>query len=206
MNIKSAYNNWSDSYDKDDNFTRDIDELVTNRRFGKLQFKTILELGCGTGKNTVMFSQIANKVFAVDFSEEMIKKSKEKIKADNVTFLKSDIAKKWPVVGPVNLITCNLILEHIENLNFIFTEAYQLLCKEGKFYISELHPFRQYIGKKANFIKDGVTIEIPSYLHSISDFINAAFENNFKLIKLEEWNHKQDRNGLPRLITFLFEK
>ena len=207
MSIQEEYNIWSVSYDTDKNLTRDLDEIVTKENFEKLHFKTILEFGCGTGKNTNLFSQISENVIAVDFSEGMINKAKEKIQANNVKFLTADITKKWPdEIQSADLITCNLILEHIYDLNFIFSEASRKLLSGGKFYISELHPFRQYQGKKARFEREGKTIHINSYVHNISDFINAASTNNFKLLAINEWWHKEDENKLPRLITIIFEK
>ena len=74
MNIQNAYNNWSDTYDKDENLTRDLDKIVTEKNLDNLQFKSILEIGCGTGKNTNLFSSISEMVFALDFSEGMIEK------------------------------------------------------------------------------------------------------------------------------------
>ena len=207
MNIQRAYNNWSDTYDEDENLTRDLDKIVTKKNLGDLKFKSILEIGCGTGKNTNLFSQISESVIALDFSEGMINKARDKIQANNVTFIFSDITKKWPDEIPlVDLVACNLILEHIEYLNFIFTEASKKLVNGGKFYISELHPFRQYQGKKARFEREGETTHINAFIHNISDFINSADSNNFKLLKLKEWWHEDDENKTPRLITFLFKK
>jgi malonyl-CoA O-methyltransferase len=207
MSIQEEYNIWSISYDTDKNLTRDLDEIVTKENFEKLHFKTILEFGCGTGKNTKLFSQISENVIAVDFSEGMINKAKEKIQANNVKFLTADITKKWPdEIQSAELITCNLILEHVYDLNFIFSEASRKLLSGGKIYVSELHPFRQYQGKKARFEKEGKTIHINSYVHNISDFINAASTNNLKLLAINEWWHKEDENKLPRLITIIFEK
>ena len=50
MNIQSAYNEWSDSYDSDINLTRDLDSKLTRELLADLQLDSILELGCGTGK------------------------------------------------------------------------------------------------------------------------------------------------------------
>ena len=69
MNIQSAYNNWSESYDEDLNLTRDLDAEIVRKEFDKNKFESILEIGCGTGKNTIFFSEIANKVYAIDFSD-----------------------------------------------------------------------------------------------------------------------------------------
>ena len=49
MSIKKAYNDWSASYDSDENLTRDLDQKVTREALANLHFKSILEIGCGTG-------------------------------------------------------------------------------------------------------------------------------------------------------------
>ncbi len=105
----------------------------------------------------------------------MINKAKEKIQADNVSFLVADITNTWPdEIHSIDLITCNLILEHIEDLNSVFYEALRKLNNGGKFYISELHPFRQYQGKKALFERDGKKTQINAFIHNISDFIEVC--------------------------------
>jgi len=76
----------------------------------------------------------------------------------------------------------------------------------GRFLINELHPFRQYEGKKARFEKGQGVTEIPAFVHHISDFVNAALINGLNLIKLNESWHEQDQDKPPRIITFLFEK
>ena len=207
MNIKSLYNKWSSTYDEDKNFTRDLDFMVMSKTFSKLKFNKILEIGCGTGKNTKLLSSIAKKIYALDFSEAMILKAKEKLKSENVFFSVSDITHKWLVEEKsINLVTCNLVLEHIEDINFIFSESSRSLVKQGKFFISELHPFRQYEGTKANFERDGIKTEIKAFVHHISDFLDAANKNGFKLLELKELWHEKDQNKPPRLVTFMFEK
>ena len=205
MNIQSAYNNWSESYDEDLNLTRDLDAHIVRNEFGNSKFDSILEVGCGTGKNTILFSEIADKVYAIDFSDGMISKAKEKVNLKNVVFTQADITLKWPIENnSIELVTCNLILEHIENLDFIFSEANRCLKKQGKFFINELHPFRQYDGKKATFMNDGKATEIDAFIHHISDFINAAINNRFKLLKFNELWHELDKNKSPRILSLLF--
>ena len=178
-----------------------------NKTFSISKFNTVLEIGCGTGKNTELLSRIAKKVYAFDFSEEMIFKAKEKVKSNNVVFTQADITLRWPNENnTIDFVSCNLILEHVENLNFIFSEANRCLTKQGKFFISELHPFRQYEGTKANFERDGTKTEIQAFVHHISDFLDAANKNGFKLLELKELWHEKDKNKPPRLITFMFEK
>ncbi len=78
MNIQNAYNEWSDSYDSDINLTRDLDSKLTRELLADLQVDSILELGCGTGKNTSFLAQIGAKVEAVDFSQRHDRESERK--------------------------------------------------------------------------------------------------------------------------------
>ena len=207
MSIQKAYNEWSETYDFDENLTRDLDRQVTREVLANLRFHSILEIGCGTGKNTAFLVQVGAHVHALDFSEGMIEKAREKVKAENVEFSVADLTQKWPGEDTsYDLIVCNLVLEHIEDLPFIFSEAFRVLEQEGRFLINELHPFRQYEGKKARFDKgEGVT-EIPAFVHHISDFMNAASTNGLTLIKLNEWWHEKDQGKPPRIISLLFRK
>src|SRR5436190_21728526 len=96
MSIQNAYNEWSEIYDSNTNLTRDLDQQVTCETLGNQRFNSILEIGCGTGKNTAFLVEIGKHVHALDFSQGMIEKAKEKVKAENVRFEMADITQRWP--------------------------------------------------------------------------------------------------------------
>jgi malonyl-CoA O-methyltransferase len=207
MNIHDSYNEWSDIYDSDNNLTRDLDAQVTRDLLADQDLNSILELGCGTGKNTAFLAQIGTNVHALDFSEGMIQKAREKVKAENVRFEIADLTTRWNCEdGTYDLISCNLVLEHIEDLPHIFSEAERVLYPNGRFLINELHPFMQYEGSKAAFEKNNKTIRVDAFVHHISDFVRAAKTNGLKLEMFNEYWHEEDRGKPPRLASFLFEK
>jgi ubiquinone/menaquinone biosynthesis C-methylase UbiE len=166
-----------------------------------------LELGCGTGKNTAFLMEIGNHVHALDFSQGMIEKAKEKVKAENVRFEMADLTKHWPGEDvSYDLVSCNLVLEHIADLTHIFAEAARTLKPQGKFFINELHPFKQYRGTKACFERAEQTVEVDAFVHNISDFITAAQVAGLHLVSLKEYWHPEDQGKPPRLLSFLFTK
>ena len=207
MDIQNAYDEWSATYDADENLTRDLDQTTTRDLLADFRPDSILELGCGTGKNTVFLAQIGKQVRALDFSQGMVEKARAKVQAENVRFEMADLTQRWPCEADAyDLIVCNLVLEHIENLSHIFSEAQRTLRPGGRFFLNELHPFKQYDGKKARFSRGAQTVEVDAFVHHMSDFIGAAVENGLKLLRLNEYWHEEDEGKLPRLVSFLFEK
>lgn len=207
MDIKAAYTEWSATYDLDRNLTRDLDQLITRNTLSGLRCKSILEIGCGTGKNTPLLAQIGEHVSALDFSPGMIEQARQKLPLDNVTFAVADITQPWACEDQSSdLVVCNLVLEHIQDLPFIFAQASRVLVATGRFFISELHPFRQYQGTQANFLRNQKRTEIQAFVHHISEFIEAAAANKLALTQMKECWHEEDQNKPPRLVTFMFEK
>ena len=206
MTIQDAYTDWSATYDSDRNLTRDLDQQVARQQLAKLRCRSVLELGCGTGKNTPLLASIGEHVQALDFSAGMIEKARAKVTAPNVTFEITDITKPWPSKDQsFDLIVCNLVLEHIEDLIFIFAEASRVLVEGGRFFICELHPFRQYLGTQARFQRADDMKHIEAFTHHVTDFTNAAVTKGLMLTEMKEWWHEEDEGKAPRLISFMFE-
>jgi len=206
MSIRNAYNQWSETYDNDENLTRDLDQDVTRNQLGDSRFDSVLEIGCGTGKNTSFLVQIGRVVQAVDFSPGMIRKARTKVQAENVSFSLMDIREPWYYDDEsFDLIVCNLVLEHIRDLSPIFSEAARTLHRNGRLFINELHPFRQYDGRKARFYRNEEKMEVEAFIHHISDFLKAASDNGLGLEQLNEYWHAADQGKLPRILSLAFE-
>ncbi|MCY3550952.1 MAG: hypothetical protein OXH39_10885 [Candidatus Poribacteria bacterium] len=43
MDIRKAYDDWSATYDSDQNRTRDLDQVVTEKTLANLRYKSILK-------------------------------------------------------------------------------------------------------------------------------------------------------------------
>jgi ubiquinone/menaquinone biosynthesis C-methylase UbiE len=206
MNTSQAYNAWSASYDEVENKTRDLEAKTIRTLLGDISFKNVLELGCGTGKNTEWLSKKAEHVTAVDFSPEMMERAKEKVGA-NATFRFGDITKSWDFADKkYDLITCSLILEHVQDLNFVFEQAAAKTNEGAFFYIGELHPFKQYNGSKARFETNEGTFTLECYVHHISNYINSAKRNGFECVQLLEPSDDGSQEMIPRIAAFLFKK
>ena len=207
MSIEKAYDMWANHYDTNANRTRDLDKKATIETLQHIDFKQVVELGCGTGKNTAYLLRTAERIIGLDFSQEMLNKAQKKITDKRVEFKKVDLNQDWGIENNfADLITASLTLEHIENLDPIFAQANQTLKKNGRFFVSELHSFKQYTGSKAQYETDTGTQELEVYVHHISEYIDHAKSNGFQFVELKEWFDENSENDLPRLISFVFQK
>jgi len=207
MDVKQASNSWSDQYDSNNNKTRDLEAIALRRTLTEINFTDCLEIGCGTGKNTQWLLTKTNAITAVDLSENMLAKAKEKINSHKVQFIQADILQPWTfATQPYDLISFSLVLEHIEDLNAIFEKAATAINSGGYVYVGELHPFKQYTGTKARFeTSEGLQI-VDCFDHHVSDFVQAAKQYGFALERINEYFDDEDRKSIPRILVLLFRK
>ena len=209
-NVASTYDRWAASYDADKNATRDLDAVVVRRAPLDLADRDVLELGSGTGKNTVWFAEHARTVVALDFSEAMIARAHERLATANVKFLRHDVRELWPVpAASVDVVAANLILEHVHDLAPMFFEAARVLRPNGQFFVCELHPYRQLLGSKAHFTdpKTGETVQLTAHVHTVSEYVNGGIGAGLVLREMGEWLEEDgDAEAPPRLISLLFDR
>jgi ubiquinone/menaquinone biosynthesis C-methylase UbiE len=207
MDNQQAYNKWSQTYDTVENKTRDLEAKALRESLINDAPLDILEIGCGTGKNTEWLLTKAKHLVGADFSAEMLEKAREKITAENVEFQQMDLREEWRFAeDSFDLITCSLALEHIEKIDFVFAEARKVLRQAGQFYIGELHPFKQYNGTKAHFETGSGVFELECFVHHVSEFFDVAKRNNFEIVELKEWFDDDDKTQIPRLLTIICKK
>jgi ubiquinone/menaquinone biosynthesis C-methylase UbiE len=207
--IQHAYDRWSEVYDSDANATRDLDASVLRLQPLALEGMDVLELGAGTGKNTVWLGERARQVLALDFSQGMLERARARLgDAANVRFARQDLRTPWAVPeGSFDRVVGNLVLEHIAELAPLFAQAARALRPGGMLYLCELHPFRQRTGSQAQFGAAGGRERITAFLHDVSDYVAAGLGAGLSLRALEEWwDDPADKSGLPRLLSQLWSR
>jgi len=205
IEVREAYNQWANQYDTNDNKTRDLEAFALRDILTNLTFDTCLEIGCGTGKNTVWLNSISKEILAIDLSEEMLSKAKMKLSTSNVQFVQADINLPWNFVSKkYDLLVFSLVLEHIENMDAIFEKAAMTTKPGGLVYMGELHPFKQYTGTKARFeTTEGLQV-VKCFTHHVSDFIVSAKKYGLQILNLNEYFDETNKQTIPRILTILF--
>jgi SAM-dependent methyltransferase len=204
--VEKAYNAWVYQYDTNSNATRDLNAEVLRRQPFDPTSQQVLEIGCGTGLNTIWLADRVQCVVGMDISAGMLNKAHNRLQGFNAYVLQADITKPWPLSHAFDAIVANLVLEHVYNLGHVFREAYRVLQPSGLLYISELHPYKQIQGAQAKYrdAETGQDVLVPAFCHSVSEYTNEGIEAGFTLRRMGEWQHESDMT--PRLLTLLFER
>jgi ubiquinone/menaquinone biosynthesis C-methylase UbiE len=206
--VADLYDRWSGSYDEDTNRTRDLAGSVL-RRMPVFSDRDVLELGCGTGRNTEWLAARARRVTGVDFSEGMLRQAEDRIDAGNVSFLRHDLGAALPFdAGSWDVVVFALVLEHMESVENPIADAARMLRPGGSLVICEYHPCRQLAGGQARFRPDATTgeVRIPAYVHLVSDYVDAALSAGLRLSHMEEPRHPDDRpESAPRVVMMSFD-
>jgi ubiquinone/menaquinone biosynthesis C-methylase UbiE len=208
--VAQAYDRWSRRYDDDHNATRDLDARVVRQSPLHVAGARVLELGCGTGKNSEWLVAQARTLVALDFSPGMLDVARRRVRSERARFVEHDITRRWPVeLSSVDLVVGNLVLEHVRDLGPIYVEAARVLRPGGELFFCELHPYRQLRGGQAHFEDEDTNEIVPvtAFRHSVSEYVNGGLAAGFTLRALgEHVEEGASADAAPRLLSVLFER
>jgi malonyl-CoA O-methyltransferase len=213
LDVARAYDRWAASYDAQRNTTRDLDAEVVRRAPLAVEGADVLELGCGTGKNTAWLAGRARTLLALDFSAGMLARARQRL-ADagmrHVALVRHDVRDPWPLRdGAVDVVVGNLVLEHVDDLAPVYAEAARVLRPGGRLLLCELHPERQRRGGQAHFTDaaTGATVHVPAHRHTVGEYVNGGLAAGLALRHLGEWLEEgAPEDAPPRLLSVLFAR
>ena len=148
MNTLDYYNKNSEEYF---NSTLNVDMTNTYKEFLKLVPKDgkILDLGCGSGRDSMNFMKLGYEVTAVDGSKELAKKASVLLGKEVIvnTFEELELKEKFHGIW-----ACASLL-HIkrEDLKIVLNNLYNNLEDNGVFYMSFKYGEKEYVDDKNRY-------------------------------------------------------
>ena len=179
---EELFTNYAETYDKE-SFTKgtvgEVDFL--EREFDYDKTKTILDIGCGTGRHAIELAKRGYHVTGIDLSESQLMQAKEKAQREHVdiNFRQQDARTfrvEHPYDGVIMICEGAFSLMETDEMNYrILENAEKSLKKGGKFIFTTLNAL------------------FPLY-HSVKDFLNAhkgpeettTQQNTFDLMTFRE--------------------
>ena len=192
----TAYDLWSEVYDTDGNFLQALDTVEMRtllpdliRSISTPRPWKIVDIGCGTGRNTMSLLPIAGAtVIGVDASRKMLEVAKTRArttllslpapkKAAEVHFDLFDLLHDHSApatASGADAAISTLVLEHIP-IHVFFAAATNILQPGGLLLVTNMHSAMGAVSQ-AGFVdpKTGNKIRPTSYSHQVEDVVDGA--------------------------------
>ena len=162
MNTLDYYNKNSEEYF---NSTLNVDMTNTYKEFLKLvpEGGKILDLGCGSGRDSMNFMKLGYEVTAVDGSKELAKRASVLLGKEVIvsTFEELELKEKFHGIW-----ACASLL-HIkrEDLKIVLNNLYNNLDDKGVFYMSFKYGEKEYVDDKNRYFNCFTDESIISFIN-----------------------------------------
>ncbi|HUM14877.1 MAG TPA: GNAT family N-acetyltransferase [Candidatus Nitrosotalea sp.] len=210
VDVAAAYDEWAETYDRDANRTRDLAAATLRQSGLDLGGRDVLEIGCGTGRNTEWLVEQGARVTALDFSAGMLRRAQARLGSAPVRFVKHDVRAAWPLVaGSVDCVIAALVLEHVEDVAAFFEECGRVVRVGGEVWLAELHPIRQLQGGGAEFTRPRTEerVRVAAFLHDVAEYVSAGIRVGFTLREMgESRDPGAGRFVAPQLLWLRFRR
>jgi malonyl-CoA O-methyltransferase len=182
LSTRDGYDRWAEIYDVEGNPLTAMEEPHVDALLGDVRGLTVLDLGCGTGRHTQRMASRGANVTAMDFSQGMLDRAREKTHGLDVRFVAHDLSTPLPVADrSFDRVLCGLVLDHIRDLPLLFSEM-RRVCRPspagvgGSIVVSVMHPAMMLRGVQARFTdpNSGREVRPASVANQISDYVSAA--------------------------------
>ena len=134
--------------------------------------RMVLDAGCGSGAYAEILVSRGAKVVALDASKEMVALTRTKLNG-SIPVHHHDLREPAPFLesGSFDVVLCPLVLDHLLNLDPVFSEFHRVLTTKGVVVFSMVHPLNDYPRRGKDYYKveaisprlSAFGVELPSY-------------------------------------------
>lgn len=158
--------------------------------------KKVLDAGCGPGKYSEWLVSRGAIVTAVDYSDEMISLTKEKV-GDNAKIFKANLNFPLDFLKDeeFDLIVSSMVIHYLKDWRPLFSEFNRVLKKEGVLIFSTDHPFAEFYNHQdgnyfeTEFLTEkwtGYGIEMSFFRRPLTEIFNVLKECDLRIDEVLE--------------------
>lgn len=192
---KEGYKIWAEIYDdEENNLMLQYDEIILDKLIEPLNLKgkTILDFGCGTGRNWNKFYQNKpSKLIGCDVSYEMLNKLRSKFPEAEIHLMQNDDLS-FLQDKSCDIIVSTLVIAHLRKLTDIFTEWNRVLKDKAEIIITDFHPDLLAKGGTRSFSFKGRIVKIENFNHTIDIIKILLYRFGFRQRAFIEKNIDED--------------
>lgn len=150
---------YDERHQKFRNYENEFNEMLNFLDIQEARGKIVVDLGCGTGAISILAAGLFKTVYAVDVSDAMIKKAKEKIRgrAHNLIFVNAGFLSYEHKGAPADLVITKAAFHHLPDFwkQIALMRINRILKMEGQLYIHDVvfqFDPREYVGRVNSWI------------------------------------------------------
>jgi len=187
VGVRVGYGAWNLTYEDS---VQDIMDLGILERVTSVPWRTsgqVADLGCGSGRTAAWLAeQGVVTIDGVDLTPEMLGKARER--GLHRRLEEADVRSTPLPAGAYDIAICSLVDEHLPELGPLYREARRLVSPGGNFVVVGYHPFFiMASGMPTHFQDaDGQPVAIETYVHLLSEHMEAARETGFVATEMHE--------------------
>lgn len=193
LSVKDFYDSLAADYDAEQDaanfrFVREPEKELIRDFFEKEQFtdSSILEIGAGTGRFSLLFAAACKSYTAVDLSPAMLQQLTQKAEKEhitNITTIEGDFLQT-PISGTFDYIVSFTAIEYILDKKALFRKMAQLLKPSGKLFITTTHKtFIRFWGCFGNYFRQHIFMN----MYSKREVKKLLQNNGLKPLLIEDY-------------------
>lgn len=185
LTVSQAYALWAETYDNAANPMLALEERYLKPLLPSLAHKTVLDLGCGTGRLLNRLPPLATGCYlGIDVSSAMLARAAQKLRTAG-HLLQADCTK-LPLRSKIaDVVICSFLLGYV-GVQDLAAEIARVARGAAELYMSEFHPDSRSRGWKRSFRAGDQVIELPTTLCSLQDLEHAFRLYGFDLLRTVE--------------------
>jgi ubiquinone/menaquinone biosynthesis C-methylase UbiE len=182
LTVDQAYALWAETYDTVTNPLLALEERYLGPMLPSLHHKTVLDLGCGTGRLLgLLASSPTARYIGVDMSSAMLARARGKLRNPG-HLLQADCLRLPLRSGVADVTICSFVLGYVNGRD-LAAEIARVSKDSADLYLSEFHPDALSLGWKRSFRCDDQVIELPTHPSSLQDVASAFRMHGFLLAR-----------------------
>lgn len=201
---REGYDRWASLYDSKSNASVSLKNDEIRRLLGSVAGLNVADLGCGTGQHSVRLAEAGAKVTAVDFSQGMLGRARQRPGAGKVHFVQHDLSEPLPLPGDAfDRVLCSCALEHVERLDVAFAQMARICRSSGWITIIEMHPGLRRHDAAASFRdpNTGQEIRPKSHEYQVGEYVMAGLGAGLTIQEIREPVDPAGQYPWPLLLT-----
>lgn len=179
---KEGYDKYAPFYDEKSDFLDGFEGDEIWKMIGKVEGKSVLDAGCGTGRLIKILFEKGAFVTGLDIAPEMLKVARKKFK--KAEFVEGSVEKMPFEDESFDMVTAGFVIVHLKDLRKFFDEVYRVLKPGGVFVLTNVNQRKAPKLRLAN----REDLVITSFYH-IPKQVISALEESFFNIEEEKFVH-----------------